>query len=109
MLKQTGHQLHSPRIAGEISGVSRNAVRRARDRALRRLLRAWLPLLLAVAGYPSPAIGHHQQRKNHHRQADTPGERLDGTMAGARIPQEKEQPGKQATDHPDQHENDNEL
>ena len=109
MLKQTRHEVHSPRVTPETCSVSRDAVRQARDKAIRRLLRAWLPILLAVAGYPSPSIGHHQQRENHHRQADTPGQRLDGAMAGAAIPQEKEQPGKKAAHHPDQHENDDEL
>ncbi len=109
MLKQTGHQLQSPRIAREIRGVSRDAARRARDKALKRLLRAWLPLLLAEARYPSPSIGQHQQRENRHRQADAPGQRLDGAMAGATIPQEKEQPGKEADNHAKQHDNDGEL
>ncbi len=109
MLKQTLHEFHSPRVMPETRSVSPDAVRQARDKALMRLLRAWLPLLLAVAGYPSPSIGQHQQGENQHRQADTPGQRLDGTMTGAAIPQEKKQPGKQAAHHPNQHENDDEL
>lgn len=69
-----------------------------------RLLR-----LLALAGYPSPAMGHQQQREKPHREADAPGQRLDGARAGASIPQEKEQPGKQAVHHANQQDNDDEL
>ena len=77
--------------------------------ALKRLIRNCLPLLLAMAGYPSPSIGQHQQTKDQHRKTDTPGQRLDGTMAYTAIPQKKEQPGKQAAHYTDQHENNDEL
>ena len=109
MLKQTRHEFHCPRLTPKTSSVSSGAVRKARDKALMRLLRAWLPLLLAVAGYPSPSIGQHQEGENHHRQTDTPGQRPDGTMTGSAIPQEEKQSGKQAAHHANQHENDKEL
>ena len=109
MLKQTRQEFHSPRVTPETRSASPDAVRQARDKALMRLLRAWLPLLLAVAGYPSPSIGQHQQTKDQHRKTDTPSQRLDGTMADTAIPQKKEQPGKQAAHYTDQHENNDEL
>ena len=109
MHKQIHHNILRSWPARESGHVLRISRPHAAYDALKRLIRECLPLLLAMAGYPSPAIGQHQQGENRHRQANTPGQRLDGTMADTAIPQKKEQPGKQAAHYTDQHENNDEL
>lgn len=109
MHRQIRHDLQRSRPALKFDKAPLASRPRAAYEALKRLIRDCLPLLLAVAGYPSPSIGQHQQHENHHRQANTPGQRLDGTMADTAIPQKKEQPGKQAAHYTDQHENNDEL
>ena len=65
--------------------------------------------LLTVAGNQSEAISQQQQCEDRDRQANAYGQGLYGAVAGTAIPIEKEQTGKQTSNHGNQHEHDDEL
>lgn len=54
-------------------------------------------------------MAEHQQRKDRQRQGYAHRQRAHHALAIALIAEEKEQPGKQAADHSQQQENDDEL
>lgn len=106
MLKQAHPDVRRYRSATERRRTLQRSVPLAAYEALKRLIRDCLPLLLAVAGYPSRAEREHQQREERHRQSNSHGQRLDGAAPAAPVAQEKVKPGKEAAYDTHQDEND---
>lgn len=106
MLKQVHPDVRRSRPATVRRRAPQRSIPQAAYEALKQLIRDCLPLLLAVAGYPSRAEREHQQREERHRQTNSQGQRLDGATPATPVAQKKVKPGKEAAYDTHQDEND---
>lgn len=74
-----------------------------------RIKRLRRPSFADIPGDQPEAIAEKQERENRDRKRNSKRQRLYGTVVRPVISNQKEQPGKQAPDHGEQQEDDDEL